>query len=179
MRRLLGWALAVVFVLIVALPVAVDAADAPPAPVVTTTTTTLDHQAIGEAALRQQVAIADGQAARDLELYLDSIPPPTTTTTAPPAEVLAPATVQYADGSVWDRLAACESGGNWSYPPVSGGYSGGIMFYIGTWRAMGGTAYAPDAYLATREQQIAVAEKVLASGGWGQWPGCSSKLGLR
>jgi hypothetical protein len=84
-----------------------------------------------------------------------------------------------AGGSVWDRLAQCESGGNWAYPTVSGGYSGGLMFHSGTWNAMGGRAYAATASGATREQQIAVAERVLASSGWGAWPGCSRKLGLR
>lgn len=82
------------------------------------------------------------------------------------------------DGSGrWDQLAICESGGNWSYPPVSGGFSGGIMFHIGTWRSNGGEEFAPDAYLATREQQIIVAERVLAGSGWGAWPGCSRKYG--
>lgn len=80
---------------------------------------------------------------------------------------------------VWDRLAQCETGGNWSHPTVSGGFSGGLMFYSGTWNAMGGGAYAPTAAQASREEQIAVAEKVLASSGWGAWPGCSRKLGLR
>ncbi len=84
-----------------------------------------------------------------------------------------------AGGSVWDRLAQCEAGGNWSHPTVSGGFSGGLMFHSGTWNAMGGRQYAPTASQASREQQIAVAEKVLASQGWGAWPGCSRKLGLR
>lgn len=81
------------------------------------------------------------------------------------------------DGSRWDQLAICESGGNWAYPPVAGGFSGGIMFHIGTWRSNGGLEYAPDAYLATREQQIIVAERVLAASGWRAWPGCSRKFG--
>lgn len=81
------------------------------------------------------------------------------------------------DGSRWDQLAICESGGNWAYPPVAGGFSGGIMFHIGTWRANGGLEFAPDAYLATREQQIVVAERVLAASGWGAWPGCSRRYG--
>lgn len=81
------------------------------------------------------------------------------------------------DGSRWDQLAICESGGNWAYPPVAGGFSGGIMFHIGTWRSNGGLEFAPDAYLATREQQIIVAERVLAGSGWGAWPGCSRKYG--
>jgi hypothetical protein len=51
------------------------------------------------------------------------------------------------------------------------------MFHIGTWRAMGGEEFAPDAYQATREQQIIVAERTLARSGWGAWPGCSRKFG--
>lgn len=82
-------------------------------------------------------------------------------------------------GGVWDRLAQCETGGNWSHPTVSGGFSGGLMFHSGTWNAMGGREYAATASGATREQQIDIAERVLASSGWGAWPGCSRKLGLR
>lgn len=79
----------------------------------------------------------------------------------------------------WDTLAACESGGNWSYPPVAGGFSGGLMFHIGTWQAMGGGEYAPDAYLATREQQIDIAERTrtAAGGSMRDWPGCARKHG--
>jgi hypothetical protein len=83
------------------------------------------------------------------------------------------------DGSVWDRLAQCETGGNWSHPTVSGGFSGGLMFHYATWNANGGQAYAATASGATREQQITVAERILAASGWGAWPGCSIKLGLR
>ena len=79
------------------------------------------------------------------------------------------------DGSVWDQLAQCESGGNWSIN-TGNGYSGGLQFSPGTWRAHGG---AGDAANASREQQIAVAESVKASQGWGAWPACSAKLGLR
>ena len=83
-----------------------------------------------------------------------------------------------ADGSVWDRLAQCESGGNWSIN-TGNGFTGGLQFVRSTWLGMGGAQYAPDAYLATREQQIDIATRVLASQGWGAWPGCSSMLGLR
>ncbi|HEY8374384.1 MAG TPA: transglycosylase family protein, partial [Pseudonocardiaceae bacterium] len=55
----------------------------------------------------------------------------------------------------------------------------GLQFTPSTWRAYGGTEYAPNAHLATREQQIAVAERVLAGQGWKAWPACSAKLGLR
>jgi hypothetical protein len=81
------------------------------------------------------------------------------------------------DGSRWDQLAQCESGGNWSYGLVSGTFSGGIMFATSTWLSQGGGEFAPYPYMATREQQIVIAERTLASGGWGQWPGCSRKFG--
>lgn len=82
------------------------------------------------------------------------------------------------DGSVWDRLAQCESGGNWSINTGNGFY-GGLQFTAQTWKAFGGGAYAPLAHQATREQQIAIAKKVQASQGWGAWPACTSKLGIR
>ena len=77
--------------------------------------------------------------------------------------------------SVWDRLAQCESGGNWSINTGNGFY-GGVQFSASTWRAMGGSGLP---HQASRETQIAVAKKLQARAGWGQWPGCSSKLGLR
>jgi LysM repeat protein len=86
-------------------------------------------------------------------------------------------TAQAADGATWDRLAECESSGNWSINSGNG-YYGGLQFSQSTWAAFGGTAYAPRADLATREQQIATAERTLASQGWGAWPACSRKLGL-
>jgi resuscitation-promoting factor RpfA len=82
-----------------------------------------------------------------------------------------------ASGSTWDRIAACESGGNWSIN-TGNGFSGGLQFSPSTWRAFGGTAYASSAHLASRSAQIAVAERVLAAQGWGAWPACSAKLGL-
>jgi len=91
----------------------------------------------------------------------------------------APSASGAASGSVWDRLAQCETGGNWSHPTVSGGFSGGLMFHSATWNANGGQRYAATASGATREQQIEIAERVLAQAGWGAWPGCSKKLGLR
>lgn len=83
-----------------------------------------------------------------------------------------------ASGSVWDRLAQCESGGNWSIN-TGNGYYGGIQFNNQTWAAYGGTSYAPRADLASREAQIAVAKKVQANQGWGAWPSCTSQLGIR
>ena len=83
-----------------------------------------------------------------------------------------------ASGGVWDRLAQCESGGNWSIN-TGNGYYGGIQFNQQTWAAYGGTKYASRADLATREQQIDIAKKVQANQGWGAWPACTSKLGIR
>jgi hypothetical protein len=80
-----------------------------------------------------------------------------------------------AGGSVWDRLAQCESGGNWGIN-TGNGYSGGLQFAPGTWSANGGSG---SAHNASRAEQIRVAERVRASQGWGAWPACSAKLGLR
>lgn len=78
------------------------------------------------------------------------------------------------DGATWDSLAQCESGGNWA-TNTGNGYSGGLQFSASTWAAYGGTGSAAD---ASREQQIAVAEQVQASQGWGAWPSCAAQLGL-
>jgi hypothetical protein len=78
-------------------------------------------------------------------------------------------------GSVWDKLAQCESGGNWSIN-TGNGYYGGLQFSLSTWRAYGGSGMPNE---ASREQQIAIAKKLQADAGWGAWPACSSKLGLR
>ncbi|MGV9269981.1 transglycosylase family protein [Kitasatospora sp. NPDC003701] len=79
--------------------------------------------------------------------------------------------------STWDAVAQCESGGNWSINTGNGFY-GGLQFTPSTWKAYGGTSYAPQAHQASRAQQISVAEKVLASQGPGAWPVCSQKAGL-
>ncbi|MFI6171241.1 resuscitation-promoting factor Rpf1 domain-containing protein [Nocardia sp. NPDC051052] len=86
-------------------------------------------------------------------------------------------TASAAPDSDWDRLAQCEAGGNWGID-TGNSFQGGLQFSPSTWKAHGGGEYAASANQATREQQIAVAEKVLASQGWGAWPSCSSKLGL-
>ncbi|MFJ2649178.1 transglycosylase family protein [Streptomyces sp. NPDC087420] len=75
----------------------------------------------------------------------------------------------------WDQVAACESGGNWSINTGNGFY-GGLQFTPSTWAAYGGTAYAARADQASKSQQIAVAEKVLAGQGKGAWPSCGVGL---
>ncbi|WP_327637453.1 ubiquitin-like domain-containing protein [Kribbella sp. NBC_00482] len=75
----------------------------------------------------------------------------------------------------WDRIAECESGGNWSINSGNG-YYGGLQFDHGTWAAYGGTAYANNANGASKAQQIAIAEKVKADrGGYGAWPVCGKR----
>lgn len=82
----------------------------------------------------------------------------------------------FASGNtVWDRLAQCESGGNWAIN-TGNGYYGGLQFNLSTWRSYGGSGYP---HQNSRETQIAIATKVRdASGGYGAWPGCASSLGL-
>jgi uncharacterized protein YabE (DUF348 family) len=78
-------------------------------------------------------------------------------------------------GTVWDRLAQCESGGNWAIN-TGNGYYGGLQFSLSTWRGYGGPGYP---HQQSRETQIAIAEKVrAATGGYGSWPHCSQQLGL-
>ncbi|MDQ6401602.1 transglycosylase family protein, partial [Mycobacterium sp. XDR-14] len=75
----------------------------------------------------------------------------------------------------WDQVARCESGGNWSIN-TGNGYLGGLQFTQSTWAAHGGGEFAPSAQLASREQQIAVGERVLATQGRGAWPVCGRGL---
>lgn len=75
----------------------------------------------------------------------------------------------------WDTVARCESGGNWAIN-TGNGYQGGLQFSPSTWSAHGGGQYAPAANMATKDQQIAVAERVLASQGKGAWPVCGHGL---
>jgi resuscitation-promoting factor RpfA len=89
---------------------------------------------------------------------------------ASPIAIAAPA-----NAADWDALAKCESSGDWSISTGNGFY-GGLQFTSSTWAAFGGTQYAANANQATREQQITVAEKVLAAQGPNAWPGCTAKV---
>jgi murein DD-endopeptidase MepM/ murein hydrolase activator NlpD len=82
-----------------------------------------------------------------------------------------------APDTAWDAVAQCESSGNWAINTGNGFY-GGLQFKQSTWEAFGGTEFAPRADLATREQQIVVAERTLQGQGWGAWPVCSQKAGV-
>ncbi|MET0325716.1 MAG: transglycosylase family protein [Ilumatobacteraceae bacterium] len=79
---------------------------------------------------------------------------------------------------VWDDIAKCESGGNWAIN-TGNGYYGGLQFLGSTWQNYGGGDFAARADLATREQQIVVAERIRDDVGYGAWPACTRQLGLR
>ncbi|MFJ8733032.1 transglycosylase family protein [Streptomyces bauhiniae] len=95
---------------------------------------------------------------------------------APLGLLAASGEAQAADNGVWDRIAQCESGGNW-HINTGNGYYGGLQFSASTWRAYGGGAYAATADEASRSAQIAVASKVQQAQGWGAWPVCSGRAG--
>ncbi|MFE7750109.1 transglycosylase family protein [Streptomyces sp. NPDC057428] len=92
--------------------------------------------------------------------------------------LLTAASAGAASADVWEKVAACEATGNW-HINTGNGYYGGLQFTRSTWAAYGGTAYAARADLATKDQQIAVAEKVLEGQGPGAWPTCSVGAGLK
>ncbi|MFE2430978.1 transglycosylase family protein [Streptomyces sp. NPDC059373] len=96
-------------------------------------------------------------------------------TTAVAVPMLTATTASAASTSAWDRVAACESTSNW-HINTGNGFYGGLQFTNSTWKAFGGTKYAARADLATKNQQIAIAEKVLASQGKGAWPVCGKNL---
>jgi len=109
----------------------------------------------------------------------------TTTTTS--LYVQRPAAAPQADPAAptpsrdrWDQLAMCETGGNWS-ANTGNGFGGGLQFMhqrsYSTWLSFGGGEFAPHPWEASREQQIDIAERVLASSGWRAWPGCARKNG--
>ena len=99
-------------------------------------------------------------------------PPPPPPPAARTTEV---AGVSTSRGSVWDAIAKCESGGNWGIN-TGNGYYGGVQFSAASWRAVGGTGLP---HQHSRETQIAMAERLQARQGWGAWPHCTRKLGLR
>ncbi|MFJ7272491.1 FG-GAP-like repeat-containing protein [Streptomyces sp. NPDC099050] len=102
--------------------------------------------------------------------------------TASAAALLSPllTTGQASAASVatWDKVAQCESSGNWQIIDATGRYFGGLQFSASTWRSYGGEAYAAYAHQATKTEQILIGEKVLAGQGEGAWPNCGPKAGL-
>jgi hypothetical protein len=115
-----------------------------------------------------------GSAPMEATLFSVATPRAAPSTRAAPAPSSGPFVV---DEATWDRLAQCESSGNWAIN-TGNGYYGGLQFDLGTWAAYGGTAFAERPDLATREQQITVAEALYAKRGFQPWPACRVKLGL-
>lgn len=97
--------------------------------------------------------------------------------TATVAAGFASAGSAHAADNVWDRVAQCESGGNWKIN-TGNGYYGGLQFSASTWRAFGGGSYADYAHQASKDQQIRVAQATLKVQGPGAWPVCSKRAGL-
>ncbi len=124
---------------------------------------------------------AKAEAAADVEASAPAeTPAPAPQPDPAPAPAVEPAPVAAVPAGVWDQLAQCESSGNWSINSGNG-YSGGLQFLASTWNSQGGQEFAPFAHQASREQQIAVAERLLAATGGSyraSWPGCSRHLGL-
>ena len=116
-----------------------------------------------EAARAEQAAAAEAVAAEEAEAAAPEAPEPQG------------AAAPTGGGGRWDALAQCESGGNWS-TNTGNGYYGGLQFSLQTWQAFGGSGMPHE---NSAGAQIAVAERVLASQGWGAWPSCSSQLGYR
>lgn len=130
----------------------------------------LQDKAAQEEKLKQEIeALKVAKANRDAQKIAL-----TATAAAAPAPSRA---TSIPSGSVWDRLAQCESGGNWAINTGNGFY-GGIQFDAGTWTGYGGQAFAARADLATREQQIEIATRTQAKQGWGAWPACARQIGL-
>lgn len=101
-----------------------------------------------------------------------------TAATAISTTVTMPGIAEAAPESAWDKVAACESSNRWNIN-TGNGYYGGLQFGQPTWEDFGGLKYAPRADLATKAEQIAIAEKTLARQGWNAWPVCSHKAGVR
>ena len=116
-----------------------------------------------------------GSVTMEVTLVAVATPEPSPVPTADPAPQLPPVT--YDGDTVWDALAKCESGGNWSIN-TGNGYYGGLQFALGTWQGYGGGEFAEYPHEATREEQITVAERLHAARGFQPWPACSAKLGL-
>ena len=150
---------------------------------------TLEEGKDGERTLTYTVTLRDGKESKreltsdkvttkavDAEVSVGTKPKPKPKA-KPKAEAKAP-TTSGSVSSTWAALAKCESGGNWSIN-TGNGYYGGLQFSASSWRGAGGGKYAPLPHLASPSEQVATAEVLRGSGGWGHWPACSSKLGLR
>jgi hypothetical protein len=178
----------------VLLPTSIAAASASDDPAAAATHDDTSVASLHAEARLMRAQTAGGDPLASVEAVAEAVAPPTTalptttTTTVPPTTtttVPAPQAVQPAAGgsgyndpnnpAAWDRLAQCESGGNWG-ANTGNGYYGGIQFSLSSWQAVGGTGYP---HQASRETQIAMGQRLWNQGGWHHWPACSSRLGYR
>jgi uncharacterized protein YabE (DUF348 family) len=136
--------------------------------------TVLKAGRVGQKVTTYSITFVDGKVAGRKEISSKVTREPVTAKVQVGTKKRPPAP-KVAGGSVWDALARCEAGGNWA-ANTGNGYYGGLQFNPSTWSAYGGQGLPSS---ATREQQIAIGAKVQASSGWGAWPACSAKLGLR
>ena len=97
-------------------------------------------------------------------------------TAVPATTLVAPANA--ATTRTWNRLAQCESGGRW-HINTHNGYYGGLQISLGTWRGYGGRKLASLPSRASRAEQIRIAERIKKHQGWGAWPACSQRIGVR
>jgi uncharacterized protein YabE (DUF348 family) len=128
----------------------------------------------GQQVTRYRVTVVDGvEASREVLKTTVTVPPVAEQTTLGTKE--RPVPPPSTSGLDWDALAKCEAGGNWSMNSGNG-YYGGLQYSASTWRAYGGTEFAPLPHQATREQQIAVGERTYADVGASAWPHCGRRL---
>jgi uncharacterized protein YabE (DUF348 family) len=138
----------------------------------------VDPGAPGEQTAIMRVHVQNGREVRREQIRAGASTPPRPRIVKVGTNDEKPQAPAISDGATWDRLAQCEAGGNWAIN-TGNGYYGGVQFDASTWRAYGGTQYAPLPHQASREEQIAVASKVRDDrGGYGAWPACARKLGL-
>jgi len=151
---------------VVTLAIPTDAAAPPTTAVPTTVAAPVATEAPTTTAPRVQAMAAPRPTAPPPT----AAPRPAPTTTAPPAPS---GNGDPNDPATWDRMAQCESGGNWA-ANTGNGYYGGLQFSLATWQSYGGTGYPHEASKAT---QIEVGKRLQAAKGWGAWPGCARALG--
>jgi hypothetical protein len=130
----------------------------------------LSEPGTGSAETGDPVATLPTPAAASMEATLYPVPPPRQRAPVDPSAFVV-------DDATWDRLAMCESSGNWA-ANTGNGYYGGLQFSLATWQGYDGAEFAAYPHQATREQQIAVAERVYAIRGFQPWPACRAELGL-
>ena len=141
--------------------------------VLTARSTTLEAAGIRVEALVPRSADARPTVTMEATLVAVPVAAPAPAAAAAPAQPAA----TYSGNSVWDDLAQCESGGNWSIN-TGNGYYGGLQFSLSTWNGYGGAEFAEYPHEATRAEQITVAERLRAARGYQPWPACRDKLGL-